>query len=47
MDFIDLCAGIGGIRFAFEAAGGRCVFSSKSNAFSQKTYEAFHGERPL
>lgn len=36
--FIDLFAGIGGIRLGFEAIGGRCVFTSEWNAFSQKTY---------
>lgn len=38
--FIDLFAGIGGIRHAFEEAGGRCVFTSEWNAFAQKTYLA-------
>jgi DNA (cytosine-5)-methyltransferase 1 len=38
--FIDLFAGIGGIRLGFEAHGGRCVFTSEWNAFSQKTYLA-------
>ena len=41
--FIDLFAGIGGIRTAFEAAGGRCVLTSEWNKFSQKTYVANHG----
>ncbi len=45
-DFIDLYAGIGGIRFAFERAGLDCVFSSEWNKYAQKTYEAFHGEAP-
>src|ERR1035437_915114 len=43
--FIDLYAGIGGIRFAFESAGGECVYSSEWNKYSQITYEAFHGEK--
>lgn len=38
--FIDLFAGIGGIRMAFEAQGGNCVFTSEWNAFAQKTYLA-------
>lgn len=38
--FIDLFAGIGGIRMAFEAHGGRCVFTSEWNAWAQKTYLA-------
>jgi DNA (cytosine-5)-methyltransferase 1 len=39
-DFIDLFAGIGGIRQAFEDAGGRCVFTSEWDAYAQKTYGA-------
>jgi DNA (cytosine-5)-methyltransferase 1 len=38
--FIDLFAGIGGIRHAFEQAGGQCVLTSEWNAFAQKTYLA-------
>lgn len=38
--FIDLFAGIGGIRLGFEAHGGHCVFTSEWNAFSQRTYLA-------
>lgn len=38
--FIDLFAGIGGIRLGFEAHGGRCVYTSEWNKFSQKTYLA-------
>jgi len=44
--FIDLFAGIGGTRIAFEAAGGKCVFSSEWDKFAQITYEANFGERP-
>ena len=44
--FIDLFAGIGGIRLGFEAAGGRCVFSSELDEDACKTYEANFGERP-
>lgn len=36
--FIDLFAGIGGIRMAFEGIGGRCVFTSEWDSYSQKTY---------
>lgn len=36
--FIDLFAGIGGIRLGFAAHGGRCVFTSEWNTFAQKTY---------
>jgi DNA (cytosine-5)-methyltransferase 1 len=44
--FIDLFAGIGGMRMAFESAGGKCVFSSEWDQFAQKTYEANFGEKP-
>jgi DNA (cytosine-5)-methyltransferase 1 len=44
--FIDLFAGIGGIRIAFEEAGGQCVFSSEYDRFAQLTYKAFFGEKP-
>lgn len=37
-DFIDLFAGIGGIRLGFEGIGGRCVFTSEWDSYSQKTY---------
>lgn len=47
MKFIDLYAGIGGIRFAFEAHENNCVFSSEWNKYSQITYNAFHGETPF
>jgi len=45
--FIDLFAGIGGIRIAFEHAGGECVFSSEWNKFAQQTYEKNFGELPV
>jgi len=45
--FIDLFAGIGGIRIAFENNGGKCVFSSEYDKFSQITYETFFGEKPI
>lgn len=44
--FIDLFAGIGGIRLGFESIGGRCVFSSEWDNFAQDTYEANFNERP-
>jgi DNA (cytosine-5)-methyltransferase 1 len=44
--FIDLFAGIGGMRLAFERADGRCVFSSEWDKYSQKTYAANFGEIP-
>ena len=44
--FIDLFAGIGGIRLPFDELGGKCVFSSELDKYSQITYEANHGEMP-
>lgn len=44
--FIDLFAGIGGIRIPFQELGGECVFSSEWDKFSQKTYFANFGETP-
>ena len=44
--FIDLFAGIGGMRLAFESAGGHCVYSSEWNKYSQQTYFANFGEQP-
>lgn len=38
--FIDLFAGIGGMRRAFEPLGGKCVFTSEWNKYSQITYRA-------
>jgi len=44
--FIDLFAGIGGMRIAFERNGGKCVFSSEWDKYCKKTYEANFGEVP-
>ena len=44
--FIDLFAGIGGLRIAFESQGGECVFSSEWDKDAAKTYEANFGEKP-
>lgn len=44
--FIDLFAGIGGMRLAYEFVGGKCVYSNEWNKFSQQTYEANFGEKP-
>jgi len=38
--FIDLFAGIGGIRTAFERIGGQCVFTSEWDKYAQQTYKA-------
>src|SRR5471032_1761310 len=45
-DFIDLFAGIGGIRRGFEEAGGRCVFTSEWNSYAVRTYKANHYSDP-
>ena len=45
-DFIDLFAGIGGMRIAFEDVGGKCIFSSEWDKSAQNTYEANFGDRP-
>lgn len=44
--FIDLFAGIGGMRIAFENAGGKCLFTSEWDKYCQKTYEANFGVIP-
>lgn len=44
--FVDLFAGIGGMRLAFEAQGGKCVFSSEWDKYCQMTYFANFGEKP-
>lgn len=44
--FIDLFAGIGGFRTAFQSAGGKCVFSSEWDKYAKQTYEANFGEVP-
>lgn len=45
--FIDLFAGIGGFRLAFQNLGGKCVFTSEWDKYSKKTYEANFGEVPF
>jgi DNA (cytosine-5)-methyltransferase 1 len=44
--FIDLFAGIGGFRIAFQRAGGKCVFSSEWDKYAKLTYSANFGEVP-
>lgn len=44
--FIDLFAGIGGIRLPFQQNNGKCVFTSEWDKFAQKTYLANFGEVP-
>lgn len=46
--FIDLFAGIGGLRLGFDAIGGKCVFTSEWDKYSQITYrENFGNEHPI
>lgn len=45
--FIDLFAGIGGFRIAFQNLGGKCVYSSEFDAKAQETYLANFGEMPF
>lgn len=44
--FIDLFAGIGGLRLPFEEIGGRCVFTSEWDRFCRETYTANFPEPP-
>lgn len=44
--YIDLFAGIGGIRTPFQNLGGKCVFSSEIDKYACQTYEANYGEKP-
>jgi DNA (cytosine-5)-methyltransferase 1 len=45
--FIDLFAGIGGIRLAYQNLGGKCVFTSEWNDQAKRTYEANFGKVPF
>ena len=45
--FIDLFAGIGGMRLAFERAGGKCVFTSEWDTYAQATYKANFGDERI
>jgi DNA (cytosine-5)-methyltransferase 1 len=42
--FVDLFAGIGGLRRGFEAVGGKCLFTSEWDKYAQRTYRANFGE---
>jgi DNA (cytosine-5)-methyltransferase 1 len=44
--FIDVFAGIGGLRIPFQELGGECVFSSEWDKFAKKTYAANFAELP-
>ena len=45
--FIDLFAGIGGFRLAFQNLGGNCVFTSEWDKYSKQSYKANFGEIPF
>lgn len=45
--FIDLFAGIGGFRLAFQSLGGKCVFTSEWDKEAKRTYKANFGEIPF
>lgn len=45
--FIDLFAGIGGFRLAFQNLHGKCVFTSEWDKYSKQTYQANFGEIPF
>ena len=45
--FIDLFAGIGGFRMAFQNLGGECVFSSEWDEQAKKTYYSNYGDVPF
>jgi DNA (cytosine-5)-methyltransferase 1 len=45
--FIDLFAGIGGLRKPFEEIGGKCIFTSEWDRFSRETYSANFNDNPL
>ena len=45
--FIDLFAGIGGFRLAFQNLEGKCVFTSEWDKYSKKTYQSNFGEIPF
>jgi DNA (cytosine-5)-methyltransferase 1 len=45
--FVDLFAGIGGLRLGFEGVGGQCVFTSEWDPHAQRTYRANFGEHDI
>lgn len=44
--FVDLFAGIGGLRLPFDELGGKCVFSSEIDEFAKQTYRANFDDEP-
>ena len=45
--FIDIFAGIGGMRLGFESAGGECLFTCEWNKYCQRTYRANFGDEEI
>ena len=45
--FVDIFAGIGGMRLGFEAAGGSCVFTCEWDKHCQQTYRANFGDEEI
>jgi len=45
--FIDLFAGIGGFRLAFESVGATCLFSAEIDKYACNTYELNFGDHPF
>ena len=45
--FVDIFAGIGGMRLGFEAVGGQCVFTCERDRFCQQSYRANFGEEEI
>ena len=45
--FVDIFAGIGGMRLGFEAIGGECLFTCEWNKYSQRTYRANFGDEEI
>ena len=45
--FVDIFAGIGGMRMGFEAIGGECIFTCEWNKHSQQTYRANFGDEEI
>lgn len=44
-DFVDLFAGIGGIRLPFEEVGGRCIYTCEWDSYARKTYAENFGSQ--
>ena len=45
--FVDIFAGIGGMRLGFESAGGECLFTCEWDKFAQQTYRANFGDEEI